>query len=50
MKTTLLIEEVFKMRFIDAYGQYGKGRLTCDEAAEILGITRIFHKKIGKIS
>lgn len=27
-------EEVFKMRFIGAYGQYEKGKLTCEEAAD----------------
>ena len=36
---TWLTEEVFKMRFIDAYGQYGKGRLTCEEAADMLSIS-----------
>jgi transposase len=43
---TMSIGEVFKMRFIDAYGQYEKGRLTCEEAAEILGISiSTFYRK-----
>lgn len=43
---TMSIGEVFRMRFIDAYGQYEKGRLTCEEAAEILGISiSTFYRK-----
>ena len=39
-------EEVFKMRFIDCYGQYQKKRLTCEEAAEVLGISvSAFYRK-----
>lgn len=39
-------EEVFKMRFIDAYGQYEKGKLTCEEAADMLGISvSTFYRK-----
>jgi transposase len=40
------ISEVFKMRFLDIYGQYEKGRLRCEEAAEILGISiSTFYRK-----
>jgi len=43
---TWLTEEVFKMRFIDAYGQYEKGRLTCEEAADMLGVSvSTFYRK-----
>ena len=43
---TKLTEEVFKMRFIDIYGQYTKRKLTCEEAAEILGISiSTFYRK-----
>lgn len=41
-----LSEEIFKMRFTDIYGQYEKNRLTCEEAAEILGISiSTFYRK-----
>ena len=43
---TAITEEVFKMRFIDTYGQYEKGKLTCEEAADILGISvSTFYRK-----
>jgi transposase len=46
---TMLTEEVFKMRFIDAYGQYEKDRLTCEEAADMLGISiSTFYRKRHK--
>ena len=43
---TMSIAEVFKMRLVDAYGQYKKNKLTCEEAAEILGISiSTFYRK-----
>lgn len=40
------INEVFKMRFLDIYGQYEKNKLSCEEAAEILGISiSTFYRK-----
>ena len=43
---TKLTEEVFKMRFIDIYGQYTKRKSTWGEAAEILGISiSAFYRK-----
>ena len=43
---TKLSEEIFKMRFIDIYGQYQKNRLTCEEAAEALGVSiSTFYRK-----
>jgi transposase len=43
---TMSIAEVFKMRFIDVYGQYERNKLTCEEAAEILGISiSTFYRK-----
>ena len=41
-----LSEEIFKMRFIDCYDQYQKRKLTCEEAAEVLGISiSTFYRK-----
>lgn len=43
---TKLSAEIFKMRFIDIYGQYQKRKLTCEEAAEALGISAsTFYRK-----
>ena len=43
---TKLSEEIFKMRFIDCYDQYQKRKLTCEEAAELLGISiSTFYRK-----
>lgn len=43
---TITIVEVFKMRFLDIYGQYQKDKLTCEEAAEILGVSiSTFYRK-----
>ena len=43
---TKLTEEIFKMRFIDCYGQYQKKKLSCEEAAELLGISiSTFYRK-----
>lgn len=40
------IAEVFKMRFVDVYGQYERNKLTCEEAAEILGMSiSTFYRK-----
>jgi len=40
------INEVFKMRFKDVYGQYERNKLSCGEAAEILGISvSTFYRK-----
>jgi len=33
------INEVLKMRFLDIYSQYEKAKLSCEEAAEVLGIS-----------
>ena len=33
------INEVIKMRFLDIYGQYEKSKITCEEAAAILGLS-----------
>ena len=46
MKKTQLIEGLFNMRFNEVYEQFQKKRLSCDEAAEILGVSiRTFHRK-----
>lgn len=43
---TKLSEEVFKMRFIDCYSQYQKKKLSCEEAAELLGVSiSTFYRK-----
>jgi len=43
---TLVTEEVFKMRFIEIHDRYGKKELTCEEAAELLGISiSTFYRK-----
>jgi len=46
MKKSQLVEEIFKMRFEDIYGRYQKRRLTCEEAAELLGVSvKTFYRK-----
>lgn len=46
MRRTQLTEDIHKMRFEDIYGNYKKGRLSCEEASEILGISvRTFYRK-----
>lgn len=41
-----LREEILKMRFPDIYGRFKKGRLTCEEAAEVLGVSvSTFYRK-----
>jgi len=46
MKTTLIIEEIHRMRFEDIYGRYQSKDISCEEAAEILGISeRSFLRK-----
>lgn len=43
---TVSIAEVFKMRFLDVYGQYQKKKLSCEEAAEVLGVSiSTFYRK-----
>jgi transposase len=43
---TVSIDEVFKMRFLDVYKQYEKSKLSCEEAADILGISiSTFYRK-----
>jgi len=43
---TKLSEEIFKMRFIDCYSQYQKKKLSCEEAAELLGVSiSTFYRK-----
>ncbi len=39
MKKTKLIEGLFNMKFEDIYDQFQKKRLTCGEAAELLGVS-----------
>lgn len=46
MEKTKLIEDIHKMRFKEIYGGYQSKRLSCEEAAEILGISvRTFYRK-----
>jgi hypothetical protein len=46
MKKSKIIEDIHKMRFEEIYGSYQSKRLSCEEAAEILGISaRTFHRK-----
>lgn len=46
MEKTKIIEEVFQMRFEDIYGRFKKKRLSCQEAAEILGVSlSTFYRK-----
>lgn len=46
MRKPQIIEDIQKMRFEEIYGSYTKGRLSCEEAAEILGISvRTFYRK-----
>jgi transposase len=41
-----IIEDIHRMRFEEINGSYQKGRLSCEEAAEILGISvRTFYRK-----
>lgn len=46
MRRSQIIEDIHKMRFEDIYGSHKKGRLSCEEASEILGISlRTFYRK-----
>ena len=46
MSIRKITEDIYKMRFEDIYGSYRKGRLSCEEASEILGISaRSFYRK-----
>jgi transposase len=46
MKATQLREEIFKMKFESVYDRFNKKRLTCEEAAELLGVSiRTFFRK-----
>lgn len=46
MRRTQVIEDIHEMRFEEIYGNYQKGRLSCEEASEILGISvRTFYRK-----
>ena len=38
MKPTALIQEIRKMRFVEAYDGWNTGRLTQAEAARLLGV------------
>jgi hypothetical protein len=46
MKRTEILQEIRRMRFEEAYGGWQKGRLSQEEAAEILGGT--FRRQIGR--
>jgi transposase len=46
MKKSRLTEEVFKMRFEEVYGHYNRGQISCEEAANLLGISiKTFYRK-----
>ena len=46
MRKTQLTEEIFKMKFEDIYDRFEQKRLSCEQAAEILGVSvRTFHRK-----
>lgn len=46
MNKSRLTEEVFKMRFENVYDRFEKNRLTCEEAAELLGVSlSTFYRK-----
>lgn len=46
MRKPQIIEDIHKMRFEDIYGSYTEGRLSCEEASEILGVSvRTFYRK-----
>lgn len=49
MRRTELLQEIRKMRFAEVYGRWDKGRLTQEEAAEILGVCdRTFRRYIER--
>lgn len=46
MRKPQIIEDIHQMRFEEIYEGHKKGRLSCEEASEILGISvRIFYRK-----
>jgi len=49
MKRTEMLQEIRRMRFEEAYGGWQKGRLSQEEAAEIVGVcSRTFRRQIGR--
>jgi transposase len=49
MRRTELLQEIRKMRFEEVYGRWDKGRLTQEEAAEILGVCdRTFRRYVDR--
>jgi transposase len=49
MRRTALLQEIRKMRFEEVYGRWDKGRLTQEEAAEILGVCdRTFRRYVDR--
>ena len=49
MKRTEILQEIRRMRFEEAYGGWQKGRLSQEEAAEILGVcSRTFRRQINR--
>jgi hypothetical protein len=46
MRKSQIIEDIHKMRFEEIYESHKKGRLSCEEASEILGLSvRTFYRK-----
>ena len=46
MQKTRVVEEVFRMRFNEVYDKFKKKKLSCEEAAEILGVSlKTFYRK-----
>jgi transposase len=46
MKETQLREEIFKMRFTTIYDRFNRGKLSCEEAADMLGVSiKTFYRK-----
>ena len=49
MRRTEMLQEIRRMRFEEAYGGWQKGRLSQEEAAEIVGVcSRTFRRQIGR--
>jgi len=49
MGRTELLQEIRKMRFEEVYGRWDKGRLTQEEAADVLGVCdRTFRRYIDR--
>ena len=52
MGRTKVLHEVLVMRFEEVYGRFHKGRLNCEEAAGLLGISiSSFHRieRVGQL-